>query len=152
MTVVSKPKYSTPAQLTITLASLASSTTGVGRQSTLVDNSTAQHTVVHVYGKFVTNGSDAPTAGKSIFIYLIKGDGTRRTDGAGATDEALTRKTATLLRTIPVTADLAANYDFDLTIYDPGPEWGLLVTQDTEQTLNDNDNAIYYVGEQMEHE
>jgi len=145
-----KPKFGTPAALTITLASLASSTAGVGRQSTLVDNSTTRYDLIRLFLKITTGTS--PTAGKTIYIYAIRGDGTRRDDGAGASDAALTRVAATLLGTIAVDATSDKSYQKSLLLPYPGPEWGILVVHDTTVNLNatGGNHHIYWVGEYME--
>src|SRR5262245_55466052 len=84
-----KALFGTTAQLTITLASLASAS---GRQSTFVDNSTTRRQKVHLYCKVTTGTS--PTANKGVYIYLLKADKTASpnvvTDGAGLTDAAWT--------------------------------------------------------------
>lgn len=145
-----KPKFGTSTALTITLASLASSTAGVGRQSTLVDNSTTRYDLIHLFGKITTGTS--PTTGKSIYIYAIRGDGTRRTDGAGAADAGLTRVTAKLIAVIATDNTDNKGYDFDAHLHSPGPEWGILVVHDTAVNLNSTggNHAIYWVGEHME--
>ena len=52
-----KDKFSISAALTITLASLASSIVGVGRQSTLIDNSSDRYQDLLIYVK-LTQGTD----------------------------------------------------------------------------------------------
>lgn len=145
-----KPTFASPAAMTVTLASLASSTSGVGRQTTLVDNSTTRYDLIRLLGKITTGTS--PTTGKSIYIYAIHGDGTRRTDGAGASDAALTRVTAKLLRTIPIDGTSDKGYQFDALLPNPGPEWGLLIVHDTAVNLNSTggNHYIYWIGEHME--
>src|SRR4051812_21154817 len=84
--------------LTITVASLATSTTGVGRQSTLVDNSTNRYGRVLVAVNIKLGTS--PTASKAIYVYGIRSnkDGTAiRDDGAGASDAGWTRQNAEYL-------------------------------------------------------
>jgi hypothetical protein len=145
-----RPKFSTPAALTITLANLASSTTFVGRQSTLVDNSANRYDLIHINGLITVGGSS--TAGTTVFIYLIKGDGTIRTDNAGAADAAATRVTAQLLKTIPHAVTTETAYRFDCTIADPGLEWGVLVTHNTGVVLKNDapSQAIRWTGQHME--
>jgi len=145
-----KPKFGTSTALTITLASLASSTAGVGRQCTLVDNTTNRYDLIHLFGQITTGTS--PTDGKTIYLYAIRGDGTRRTDGAGASDAGMTRMTARLLKTIPTDDTSEQGYEFDCLLASPGPEWGICVVQDTEVALNatGTNHYVYYVGEHME--
>jgi len=150
MTQNLKPKFASSADLTITLAALASSTTGVGRQSTLVDNSVTRYNLIHLYGKITTGTS--PTTGKTIKVYLVRGNGTLRTDGAGASDAALTVVTAQLIAAIPTDATSDKTYTFDAWIVDPGPEWGVAVAHDTAVNLHATagNHAISWIGEHME--
>jgi hypothetical protein len=145
-----RPKFSASAALTITLANLASSATSVGRQCTLIDNSTNRYDLIHLFGRTTTGTS--PTASRTIQIYLIRGDGTRRTDGAGADDAAITRRTAVLIKQIPTTNTSDQAYDWDAVIQDPGPEWGVAVVHDTAVNLKNNagDQYIYWVGSHIE--
>jgi len=145
-----RPQFSTPAALTITLASLASSTTGVGQQGTIVDNTTDRFDLIYLIAKFRTGTS--PTADRSIFIYLIKGDGTRRTDGAGATDAAFTRENARLLRVIPTDNTSDKDYEVDLTIANPGRELTVAVVHDTGVAFNATaaEQRIHWYGEHIE--
>lgn len=126
--------------LTITLASLAASTTA-GRQSTMVDNSANKYPSAIVYVK-ITSGT-APTAGGIYEIFLLRGDdpasSTYRTDGAGASDAALTIENAQLLGTLVVTNTLNKAFcaEFDTSVLGPlGPEWGIAVRNNTSQALN----------------
>lgn len=135
-----KAKYSSPASLAITLASLASSTGGLSaRQSTMVDNSTNKYQRIYLYGK-VTVGT-TPTANTAIYIWLLKYDAgssaTIATDNAGASDAALTVANARLLRAIPVPVTTSnVTHHFDEVIDDPGPGWGVAVGHDTAVNLN----------------
>ena len=79
-------KFGTATAMTCTLASLASSAVGVGRQTTLLDNSATKHSRVHIYILITSNGTTNVTANTNVFFYLIKSDGTYVTDGAGARD------------------------------------------------------------------
>lgn len=142
-----KSKLGSSAGLTITLASLASSTAGVGRQSTLIDNSTNLYKKVHIYGKITTGTS--PTANRSIYVYAIKGDGTIRTDGAGASDAALTVVNAQLIAAMVTDSTSDKAYYFDCVLEDPGSEWGIAVVHDTGVNLNatGGNHDINYVGQ-----
>lgn len=86
--------------LTITLASLANSTAGVGRQSTLITGNTARSAIIACK---ITTGT-TPTANSLFYVYLIRGDATLNDDGAGSTDAGLTVINAPLLGTILVPA------------------------------------------------
>ena len=133
-----KDKFSSSASLTLTPASLASSTAGVGRQSTMVDNSTTRYGRITLYVK-ITVGT-TPTAARSIRIYFLRGDqnGTpHRTDGAGTSDAGLTVKNATLVGALYVdvaTSDLP--YYGEFVVDAPGPEWGVCIVHDTGVNLN----------------
>lgn len=88
--------FGTATAFTITLASLANSTAGVGRQSTLITANTARSALITV--KFTTGTS--PTANTLIYVYLIRGDGTINDDNAGSSDAGITIINAPLLGTI----------------------------------------------------
>lgn len=92
--------FATAAAFTITLASLANSTAGVGRQSTLITGNTAGSALITC--KFTTGTS--PTANTLVYVYLIRGDGTINDDNAGSSDAGITIINAPLLGTILVSA------------------------------------------------
>lgn len=121
---------------TITLASLASSVVGVGRQSTLITGNTARSALV---GVKITTGT-TPTINTLVYVYLIRGDGTINDDGAGATDAAITVINAPLLGTILVPATTtAAAYTalFDTKFLGSlGPTWGIAIVNSTVAALN----------------
>lgn len=122
------------AALTKTLASLAA---GSSRQTTMVSN-TNNDPAALVFVK-LRSGAVAPTAGRVYEIYLLRGDGTNRTDGAGATDAAITIENAPLLGTIVVTATTAKDFygEFDTAPLGPlGAEYGIAVKNATDQALD----------------
>lgn len=123
---------------TITLASLANSTAGVGRQSTLIDNTSTKYTSAHIAVKFTVGTS--PTANTLISVYLIRGDGTINDDNAGASDAGLTVKNAPLLGTILCTAttsDVAYYGFFDTKFLGSlGKTFGIAVVNSTGATSN----------------
>lgn len=124
------------AALTISLASLASSTAGVGRQSTMVDNSTTKYdgTLLNVLIKLGTS----PTANKSVYVYLIRGDGTNRTDGAGASDALLTIVNATPIgvMTTGTAPGTGTNLRKTFAIDQLGKEWGIAIVHDSAVNLD----------------
>jgi len=133
---------------TITVASLGSSTTGVGRQSTMVDNSATAYPRVKVLTKIKLGTS--PGANAAIFVYAIRGDGAGlRDDNAGASDAALTVKNAELLGSLstgssPSTGDVLTK-EFDLV--SPGKEFGIAIFQNTGAALDStagNHTVEYY--------
>lgn len=125
--------YSVSADLTVSLASLASSASYVGRQSTLVDNTSTGYSVIHVQAR-VTTGVNA-LAGNIVF-YAIRGNGTQRTDGAGASDAAWTPNTAKILDVVVVPTNTTnGTYTLTFRMHDPGPEWGIGVGHNTNANL-----------------
>jgi len=135
-----KDKYSASAAFTITIASLASSTTFVGRQTTLIDNSTTRYSLIHVFGKFKQGTS--PTGNRGVYLYAIRSDKDattpHRSDGAGASDAGWTRANAEF---IGVGRNLASPATGDLIyvegwIVNPGPEFGVGIYHDTGVALD----------------
>lgn len=152
-----KPLLSSPAALTITLASLGSSTSFVGRQSTLVDNSSNRYGLIQVSWSIKLGTS--PTAGKAIHLFAIRSnkDTTAiRDDGAGGTDAAWTRKNADYLYTpdgrpsIVFCGSAATGDVFKGVAYlrDPGPEWGVGVAHDTGVALDStgSNHVVSWIG------
>lgn len=147
-----KSKFSTPAALTISLASLSTSTSGLtGRQSTLVDNTTNRYQRVIVYVQ-ITLGT-SPTGSRAVYVRLLRSDNQGTdiiTDGAGASDAALTAKNATLIGMLedgasPATGDVLKGA---FVIDDPGPEWGIHIGHDTGVNLNSTagNHVVRYIG------
>ena len=79
--------------LTITLASLGSSTTGAGQQATEVDLSGLTASDAYPYEVTVfyklTQGT-SPTGNRAAYFYVLASDGTHRDGGAGASDATFT--------------------------------------------------------------
>lgn len=145
-----KELFDASTALTISVASLASSTTGVGRQSTIVDNTSEKYQKIILYVK-ITVGT-TPTANRTIRLYLIRDDnnGTNhRSDGAGASDAGLTVLNARPIGSIlvPVNTSNVAYYA-EFEIYDPGPKWGVAIVHDTGVNLHATagNHWIRYVG------
>jgi hypothetical protein len=134
-----KELYSSAAALTISLESLASSTTGVGRQATVVDNSTTRYGRIKVSASIKLGTS--PTASTAVIVYQISSDaaGTPiRTDGAGASNAAWTRKSAPAIFVLPTgpapsTGDVLSGEGYFDT---PGPGWAVGVVNATGASLN----------------
>jgi hypothetical protein len=129
-------KFGTTTAFTITLASLASSVVGVGRQSTLVTSNTARSALIGVQ---ITVGT-SPTANTLVSVYLIRGNGTINDDGAGASDAGLTVVNAPLLGNILITATTSnAVYTalFDTKFLGSlGPSFGIAVVNSSGASLN----------------
>ena len=146
-----KQLYGSLEAITITLASLASSTAGVGRQSTMVDNATTRFRLIHLFVKIKLGTS--PNNNKTAQVYLIKGDDDAlRTDNAGAADAALTVKNANLIGVLD-TGGSAGTGDVlqkDFKIRDPGPEWGIAIVQDSGANLDAANHAVKYIGDNPE--
>lgn len=145
--------FGTATALTITLASLASSSVGVGRQSALVDNTgnLNLYQKIHIYWKITTGTS--PTANTPISFYLIKADKNSSadsiTDGAGVSDLGLTIVSAKQIDGIIVSSSSNVTYQGDCVINNPGPVWGIAVVQGTVVALNSTvgNHGIWFVGE-----
>jgi hypothetical protein len=147
-----KEKFSAAAALTISLASLASSSVGVGRQSTVVDNSTSRYGRILLYVK-VKQGT-SPTSARGVYVWGIRSDGAgspQRTDGAGASDAAFTAVAAQLLGILPNKATGAATGDNVIgeVIFDnPGPGWAIAISHDTGVALDSTggNHVVNWVG------
>ncbi len=141
-------KFAASTAMTITLNALASSTAGVGRQSTLLDNSTVKHRRAIVY--FMVTLGTSPTANKSVQFYLLRGDANAtpsRTDAAGASDAALKLKNATccFVEQNP-TAVPGEVVQGEFVVENLGPEWGIAVVHDTAVNLKaSTDHWVRYV-------
>lgn len=134
-------KYASTSTLTITLASLASSSAGVGRQSTLVDNTTNLFTSAQISVK-ITVGT-TPVLNSLISVYLLRSDNSGTPvsdDGAGASDAGLSVINAPLLGTIvvnSVTSNLSYYGVFDTKFLGSlGPKWGIAVVNNSGVALN----------------
>lgn len=131
-----KSSYATIAAFTLTLASLASSTSGVGRQSTLVDNTTNLYLAAQISLRLKMGTS--PTANSLIYVYLIRSNNDTPIidDEGGASDAGITIVNAVPLGTILCSASTTgAFYDgfFDTQALgiDLGPKWGIAVVNST---------------------
>lgn len=146
-----KDKFSATSALTITLASLANSTVGVGRQSTMIDNTTTRYSALLIFVNIKMGTS--PTANTGVFIHLIRAStsGTPiRSDGAGTTDAALTVLNAQQigglqLSTSPSTGDVLKG---EFLVLNPGPTWGIAIHQNTGVALDatGSNHVIEYIG------
>jgi hypothetical protein len=136
--VVLDKAYSVSA-LAITLASLGSSTAGVGRQGDIIDNSSARHRRIKVYVKIKLGTS--PANNTAIYVYAIRGDqhGTAyRDDAAGASDAGLTVQNAPLIGVIRGKSSAASGdvLTGSFIIDEPGPEWTVAIVHDTNVALD----------------
>ena len=141
--------------ITITLASLPTSSTMVaGRESTVVDNTTNKYLDYLVRGQITTGTS--PTTGKTVAVYVYaplkvasstatypKAGSTALTGAdAAATFDAEQRSGALIFAgaaSINSTSDRAYSFAFSIASLFGGfvpLKWGLWVTHDTGQNLN----------------
>lgn len=146
-----RTKPITKATFTKTLASLANA---AGRQTTMISNSN-NYPGAFVYAR-IKSGASAPTVNRAYKVYLLRGDdassSTYRSDGAGASDAALTIENSILLGQILVTATANKNFygEFDtmvLGVGELGPEWGLAIFNDSGQALSttEGDHFLGYI-------
>lgn len=143
-----KLTFGTPTAFAITLASLATSTAGVGRQATMIDNSTNGYLGAQING-YIKQGT-SPTGNKSVGIYLLRSDGTRRTDNAGASDAGITLYNAECLgrfynKAAPSTGDVIY---VDCHIPFLGKEWTIALVHDTAVNLDstEGNHSLYWTG------
>ncbi len=148
-----RSKFHDSTPLDITLAGLASSTGGVGRQSALVDNTSAGHSAVHLFVK-VKLGAN-PAAHKTVQLYLLQGDGTGlRTDGAGTADAPLAVRNAPLLGVLTTGATPGGGLVLQKQFFvsEPGPQWAIAIVHDTGAPLDSAPSAheVRWVGQTVE--
>lgn len=122
---------------TISLNSLASSTAGVGRQSTLLTGNTSPYALINCKFKMGTT----PTAQSVVSVYLLQGDGTTNVDSAGASDAGLTVTNARLLGQVVCGAAttglvIVAEFHTKDVIASLGPVWGVAVVNSTGAALD----------------
>lgn len=148
MTVTATPAYQTVVTHTITLASLATSSTLVaGRAGTAIDNAGTDLAIDSLLGGFISVGT-TPTANTQIEVWAYGSyDGTSYDGGATGTDAALTPTgSKTLLRLITIIPVVAATSNVKFTF---GPfsiaqafggtmprKWGTFVVHNTGVNLN----------------
>lgn len=148
-----KPYFAAaPAAFTITLASLATSSTLVaGRQSTSIVNASSGNSAGYsdyIIGGLITGSTSAQTAGKNYEVWVIaKKDGIGWPDTFGASDANVTITTRTqlasygkLLATFTTTTATSEKMDFQESLlaclgYVPR-EFCLFVVQNSGQSLN----------------
>ena len=135
-------KFDALASFTISIASL---TSGSGRQSTILANSDNRPgAIVYVA---IKSGSIAPATGETYDIYLLRGDGTGYiSDGAGSTDAAITIENAQLLGQIAVsnTANKIFYGEWDTAELGPiGSNWGIAIVNSTAQTISTTESDHY---------
>jgi len=164
MATTFKPLYGTNTAITITLASLANSTslsTGY-RQSAAVDNSTNLFADAFIYGHVQSNV--APTANNTftMFLYWSNDGGTTYTNNASGSDAAYTQPDADANMTVgSVIVCTAVNQPFYFhgfsfcqaagLLYLP-QKWGVIVKNGSGQALTATagNHVISYQGVNMQ--
>lgn len=136
-----------PTTPTFTLASLATSGAGVGRQSAQVTNSNKDR-YAQIRGKITTGTS--PTANRAIYIYtILYGDGTYDPDNAGASDAAITIVSLVPVCVIGTSSTSNTTYEFSVIIETGGRDVAVAVVHNTGVNLNStgsNHTAIVEFG------
>jgi hypothetical protein len=129
--------FAAPVALTITLAGLASSTSGAGRQSNAVDNSSSGYPQILIWWK-ITLGTSPMTG--NITFFLIRRETTSgiADDGAGASDAGITLANAEPVASFPTPSSTTTGevMQGSFLLSDPGPNWCLGVTQSTGVALD----------------
>ena len=138
--------------LSITLTGLASSTAGVGQQSTMLINTGTRYKRIRLYSQITLGNS--PTANKGVYFYALRGDNNGfRTDNASGVNTGISILNADPIGVMSNTSTVnnTALYK-DMILEDPGPEWGVAVTHDTVASLNMTGalHFIRYIGEEPE--
>lgn len=143
-----KELFGSPAALDIDLGGLASSTAGAGKQATIVDNTTTRFRLLLIHASIKLGTS--PTGNKAVTMYLVRSDGTRRSDGAGASKASLTVKNAQVIGvlstgTSPATGDVLQDW---FVVENPGREWTVAIVHDSVAALDatNGNHAIYWYG------
>jgi|SRR6266478_478867 len=155
MTTIDNIKYASSAALTITLNSLATSTT-VGRQATVVDNTGNLYDDV-LLTVIISTSSSAIGSSKSVSVYVSGSeDGTNydQDDAAmGASDAGYTIGSPTNLKLAMVmscpTSSKVYNKTTSLAALFGGlmpRKWTIVVCNDTNQNLNSSGNSASYTG------
>jgi hypothetical protein len=131
--------YAAAVAFTITGTSLANSTTGVGRQSTLVDNTANLYAeaIISIDIKLGTS----PANNAAVYVYLLRSnnDGTAIIDDtAGATDAGLTIINAPLIGVLATgaAASTGQRLKLNIPVYDLAPKWGIAVVNSSGAALD----------------
>ena len=137
-----KDKFGSSTALTITLASLAASDAGVGRQSTLIDNTSDRWSEIYIFVRVRQHASLTPISNRAVYVYLLRADDHATeyiTDGGGTSDAALTIKNANLAGPQMYNGTSPAAGDFlhvDFVMKNPGRQWGIAIVNSTGKSLH----------------
>lgn len=137
-----KQAFNTAATFTCTLASLANSTSGVGRQSTVVDNSAGLYQDALVTLKIKTGASGVSSTGFiAVYAFGTTDGGTTYTDNAGASDAALTISASRLIGTFPAVANATTYVSQQMSVAAAfggtlPAKWGIVVVNSSNAALD----------------
>ena len=130
-------KFGASTAFTITLASLATGA-AAARQSDMVDISSLKEQYARL---FIKLKQGTPTGNRQAYIYLLLGDGhatPHRTDGAGASDAALTIINAPLIGTLKNLPSPSAGENLygEFLVRIAAPSFGIAISHDTASNLD----------------
>ena len=137
-----KQAFNTAATFTCSLASLANSTAGVGRQSTVIDNSSGLYVDALVTIKIKTGGSGTSATGFiTVYAFGTTDGGTTYTDNAGASDAGLTVSASRVIGTFPAVANATTYVSQQMSVAAAfggklPAKWGIVVVNSSGGTLD----------------
>lgn len=148
-----KDSYAAVSAFTITLASLGNSTAGVGRQATMIDNTSNLYTSAIVSANIKMGTT--PTANALVYVYLIRSNNDSTAiidDGAGASDAGLTIINAQILGILKnpdATTGNVLKDNFDTKpLGSLGPKWTVAVVNSSGVALDSTggNHVMSYIG------
>lgn len=137
-----KETFNTAGTFTCTLASLANSTAGVGRQSTVIDNSSGLYLDALVTVKIKTNAAGTSATGFiSVYAFGTTDGGTTYTDNAGAADAGLTISAARMIGAFPAVANATTYVSQQMSVAQAfggilPAKWGIVVVNSSGAALD----------------
>ena len=103
--------------------------------------------IVRVYFTIVTSAS--PVAGDTISFYLLQGDNaSNSTDGSTTSPGSITIGTASIASVIQISSGVTT-YKGSFVIRNPGPQWGVAVSNNSGVSLASSGHSITYVTESI---
>lgn len=131
--------YSSITAFTISGNSLASSTAGVGRQATLIDNTSNLYPegIISLTVKLGTS----PTNNTAVYVYLLRNNNDSTAiidDGAGASDAGITIINAPQIAVLGTGASASTGQllKLNIPVYDLAPKWGIALVNSTGVALD----------------
>lgn len=138
-----KQVWQSATAFTITCSALANA---AGRQSTMVSNASPSYPRAKITVDLIVGTT--PTAGTTLDFYLLRSNGTVRSDNAGASDAAITINNAQPIGSMIVPAATSdTHYYADFMVDDLGTSWGIAVVNRSGVALKTdagNNNSITY--------